>query len=973
MPNHLDASSPLPSPSSNKMGFIEHCHERWQALVLLLDTPFRYLFGRDIFFSYSRGDAYEYTRNLASAVEKRLLENASAVGNEDKGRKKTQRVSFYLDQYSSIPGKDLPRPLKRHLRRSNLLVLVGTPRAVRSDYVQKEVETFVSMRRPVVPINFKDFNQRQQDKGTLGAFEQMDPWAIVIKTGMESEDLNTLHAQALSSEAVVTRVEKALGFTLQEQRLNRAVWGTVVTIGLLLATFGIVTFYFVKTAQAARQERAAVQKELVVAQQEIKQAQAETNRLKAETESLNRVAQQAKNKAEQAKAEAEQQTAIAKQKGKEARQNLYVANMNVAQRAYEADNDAQVLEALGEYLPSTNTKNGESDLRGFEWYYLWEQQHKARHKLFHGGEHASVAFSPDGQLLAGNGWGTIKLLDVTTGKVVAIGNGATYVDSAAFAPDGKTLATGNKEHTIELWDVASCKELKTCKEPRKLKGHDFGVTSVAFAPDGKMLASGSQDGTIRLWDVDRGKELIKRDHADKQSPSRIVRSVAFATDGKTLTLASSGDDGTIKLWDVSTSDEGITNLTERIKPIENKQSVTSVVFAPDGKTLASGDMDNNVRFWNVTTGEPRNFRDVTTGQYLNTLKGHAQTVWSLAFTPDGKTLASGSDDDTIRLWDVVTGKEIRTLKHENHVFSVAFTRDGKTLASGGEGGSIKLWDVKELSTLQHSNSVYRLTFTPDGKLTSGDKNTFRFWDVTTGKEQSPPLKLEEQMNSLAPTPALTPDGKTRASADGNTIKLWDVARGKLLGAYKADSQAVWSVVFSQNGRMLASSGQDHTIVFWAITPGRDGLKLTRGVTLRKQIVSSMAFTQDGRTFASSSFDSILQLSTIQLWDVATGKLLGKPFQGHAGRVSSLAFAPDGKTLASGDETSAIKLWDITTGRELATLKGRASVMSLAFALDSRTLASGEPDGTVRLWFAATDEQVKEQRRKPKDWIMDTSQ
>lgn len=280
----------------------------------------------------------------------------------------------------------------------------------------------------------------------------------------------------------------------------------------------------------------------------------------------------------------------------------------------------------------------------------------------------------------------------------------------AFSPDSKTLATGNWDATIKLWDAGTGKNTAT------FNGHTSEVRSVAFCSDGKTLASaGGRDLTVKLWDVASGNNT-----ATLQGHKEIVHCVAFSPNGKIL--ASGSWDKTIMLWDVATGKNiGVLNGCGR-----------SLAFSPDGKTLASGSEDNSVKLW-----------DVASARTTAVLSGHSHHVSSLAFSPDGKNLASGSSDGTIRLWDVATGKNIVTLKFPAPSavgpVSVAYSPDGKTLASGGLGRKIKLWDAasrKGIVILDgHSRDASCLAFSPDGKtLASGsddEDNTARLWDVTS--------------------------------------------------------------------------------------------------------------------------------------------------------------------------------------------------------------------------------------------------
>ncbi|BBD61132.1 WD-40 repeat-containing protein [Nostoc sp. HK-01] len=261
---------------------------------------------------------------------------------------------------------------------------------------------------------------------------------------------------------------------------------------------------------------------------------------------------------------------------------------------------------------------------------------------------------------------------------------------------------------------------------------------------------------------------------------------------------------------------------------------------------------------------------------VNTLEGHSSRVNSLSFSPDGKTLASGSADNTIKLWNVSTGKLLKTLSgYSSPVYSLSFSPDGKTLASGSADNTIKLWNVstgKLLKTLSgYSSPVYSLSFSPDGKtLASGSAdNTIKLWNVSTGKL----LKTLSGYSSPGYSLSFSPGGKTLASGSAdNTIKVWDVSTGKLLKTLNGHSNSVWSVSFSPDGKTLASGSGDNTI---------------------------------------------------KLWDVSTGKFL-KTLSGHSSYVNSVSFSPDGKTLASGSADNTIKVWDVSTGKLLKTLSGHSS-------------------------------------------------
>ena len=284
----------------------------------------------------------------------------------------------------------------------------------------------------------------------------------------------------------------------------------------------------------------------------------------------------------------------------------------------------------------------------------------------------SVARSPDGSTLASGDYdGTIRVWDAKTGQhKLTLREHTEGVTSLSLLPDGSTLASGSWDNYVMLWDVDTGKLLRT------LDRHTDGVRAVAFSPDGGTLASGGYDRTIRLWNVDTGQQKQTFEgHTD------YVRAVAFSPDGRTL--ASGSYDRTIRLWDVDTSEQ-------KLELEGHTNGVLTVAFSPDGRTLASGSYDRTIRLWDAKTGEP-----------LQTLRGHTHDVNSVAFSPDGRTLVSGGNDytiqiydDTIRLWDAKTGEPLQTLRgHKAGVTSVAFSRDGSTLASGSWDRTVQVWEL----------------------------------------------------------------------------------------------------------------------------------------------------------------------------------------------------------------------------------------------------------------------------------------
>ena len=478
---------------------------------------------------------------------------------------------------------------------------------------------------------------------------------------------------------------------------------------------------------------------------------------------------------------------------------------------------------------------------------------------------------------------------------------------------------------------------------------------------GRILASGhespgaghsSGSTTIRLWDAETG-EL-------KTSLTKIYglpRSLAFSPDGRTLASGNryshiAGDQwGSINLWDVETWELKLV-LNPPFTGEGYEGGVLSIAYSPDGRTLASGhsidryhgDEFGTVRLW-----------DLETGQNIRTLDGHPSDVRSVAFSRDGGTLAIASGYSSLSLWDAATGTQKRQLGgYTGSVSSVAFSPDGRTVARGSWDSTIRLWDAvtgTHKYTLEgHTERIRSIAFSPNSRtLASGSSvdrhdssqgGTVRLWDTVTGSHK---YTLAGHGNSITSV-AFSPDGRTLASG-GGVVRLYNVATGVHIRTLDGQNGEIIGVAFSPDGNTLASAtgGQ---IRLWHADTGALKHTLNGG--------SRVVFSPDSRTLAAGGW------STIRLLDTETGvqKLSLDEIQG---RDNIVAYSPDGYTLASGaavwsDKT--VRLWDALTGEHIRTLVGHiGDVTSVAFSPDGRTLASGSYDGTVLLWDIAVDADI----------------
>ena len=581
----------------------------------------------------------------------------------------------------------------------------------------------------------------------------------------------------------------------------------------------------------------------------------------------------------------------------------------------------------------------------------------------------NIIFSPDGTRVAVSTPIGIWVYDTGTGEAVSLFSGTQTGEMEKFLPtsppealtfsaDAVLIASAHG-NSIYVWDTATGAAFAMLDE------HPDSIKALALSPDSTKLATAGGDWTVRVWEVRTGKYLYSL-----TGHPGAVNAVAFSPDGKILASAGSS----LRLWDADTGE---------LRHADNNDlgSISEIVFAPDGNTLATGGgWDHTAHLW-----------DVKTGTLQKSLKGHTGKIRDIAFSPDSRTFVTAGSDKTMRLWDVNTGIEQQKLptpedefnpfmeverRHQllarDDVHTLKFSKDGIRLVSGSEDGSLHLWDVAtgryelSISLGEHTTGWGGvLAFSEDSKyLASSDglAGRIRVWNVANATQHA--ILTPGQPNILTFVRFLTVSPGIKKLAGHSLhgeIGIWDATTLEKLSTVPTEpGRLYWPLVFSPDGKILVSSGgetRSSKVTFWQMDPGAHLFTL-EGHT---SPVTEYAFSPDSKIFASGGEDA-----AIVLWDVKTGNQLAT-LTGHTKHIRALAFSTDSKTLASGSGNE-IRLWNVHTAAPIARLDTMENVDALTFAPDDKTLTSGVRKGIIQVWKLGTTPQIVSTFRSHHGWI-----
>jgi RNA polymerase sigma factor (sigma-70 family) len=534
-----------------------------------------------------------------------------------------------------------------------------------------------------------------------------------------------------------------------------------------------------------------------------------------------------------------------------------------------------------------------------------------------GREAALASLSSDDKLLAVvSDVDKVAIVDLATTRVLQhFGGHRAAIYGLAFSPDGKTLAVGTLNPSVQLWEVGTGKMLWGNRyRDSTAKERDSFVTAVAFSPDGKTLAAGRWDH-ITLLEAATGKDLGRLEYKTMQSCNGLT----FTPDGKTL--VSGSQDCKIRVWDLETKKERRT--------FDGRMWIgRSMALSRDGRTVAIGTVYNAIRLWDVGTGR----------ELFTDFEGHDAPINCVAFSLDGRVLVTGGDNGQTRLWDTSSWKPTHRLEASSR--SLSFTPEGNRLATVAYNKTVRIWDFARLSEaakfeLPDTDDLSQACFDREGKTLlsldrkrperkQGSEGFYRLvvWDPSAGKRLRELTVTELRPHTLA----LLPDGRTVVlGSDDGLIHQYDLKEGKVLLTLEGHRPRwpVTSLALSADGRTLLSGSADSAARLWDLVSGRE-IRVLDG---HRRGVSVVAFSPDGRLAASAGHATGYYYEAedprrILLWDVATGQRLVQ-FEGHVSDVTSLAFSPDGTRLVSGHRDSTALVWDLASLPKLPALRANA--------------------------------------------------
>src|SRR6266542_205381 len=714
---------------------------------------------------------------------------------------------------------------------------------------------------------------------------------------------NRIYERAFDEEWVRDNMPDA---ELRRQRAayRRGLFRAGLVAGLILFLVGALAINEVKRQKVARQ---TAQRILMAAQPQMSRAEIE-NASAAELENLIRTV-------------------------------AYRNQIKQAQEALGEANAIRVEELLKNYIP----KPGQEDLRGFEWYQLWQSSHLESQSLNLENQVAALQFAPDGKQIAiveiirraGNelpryGFELFNSSDAQKERLFEAQAKGLF-NRAVFTPDLRKVLIDSSDNTARLLDVRSGKILAS------FNGHDQALYTIAISRDGRRVVTADIEGTAQFWEVAREPKSRKLEKQQQR-----ITWVDLSRDGQRVAIAS--ETNVVKVRDFATGRE--------LASLESRESALTVaVFFPDDHRILTAAKDGSIQIW-----------DLHGGKVTSELKGHSGLTTAVAFSTNGAMLATGSDDRTAKLWDAATGRELATIRgHGSTVTAVAWSPDGRRLATGSTDKYVKIWDLDQVTRGSASvegvrEASYLATVFPQKKEDAGPiaiaktvDGKVKILDVPSGNELS---TLDERANDLEFAVFSLDARYVAAGGTGKTVEVWDVGSRKKV-AKMSGGENVYMAAFSPNSKQLAFIYDHRTLKIWEMTTRQEVFSREAGTRLSY----SIAFSPDGGSVAAACNDG-----DVILWNLKTGQSL--ILKGHNGVVRAIAFSPDGSKLATGGRAQksrgyGSKIGDWTSAY-LATIPP-------AFLCSPATRNRGKPGPTPQLQLRF--ERIQRLPRKDQEFVI----